>query len=66
MATLKDIAALCGVTPTVVSAVLNHRKGTVSCSEKKRRLIEKTAAELHYHVNSMARSTSSSAFRSWP
>jgi len=36
--------------------VLNHRKGTVSCSEKKRRLIEKTAAELHYHVNIMARS----------
>lgn len=56
MATLKDIAALCGVTPTVVSAVLNHRKGTVCCSEKKRRLIEKTAAELHYHVNIMARS----------
>ena len=56
MATLKDIAARCGVTPTVVSAVLNHRKGTVCCSEKKRRLIEKTAAELHYHVNIMARS----------
>ena len=56
MATLKDIASRCGVTPTVVSAVLNHRKGTVSCSEKKRRLIEKTAAELHYHVNIMARS----------
>ena len=56
MATLKDIALRCGVTPTVVSAVLNHRKGTVCCSEKKRRLIEKTAAELHYHVNIMARS----------
>ena len=56
MATLKDIASRCGVTPTVVSAVLNHRKGTVCCSEKKRRLIEKTAAELHYHVNIMARS----------
>ena len=56
MATLKDIAQRCGVTPTVVSAVLNHRKGTVCCSEKKRRLIEKTAAELHYHVNIMARS----------
>ena len=56
MATLKDIAALCGVTPTVVSAVLNHRRGTICCSEKKRRLIEKTAAELHYHVNIMARS----------
>ncbi|MBQ9336612.1 MAG: LacI family DNA-binding transcriptional regulator [Lentisphaeria bacterium] len=56
MATLKDIAALCGVTPTVVSAVLNHRKGTICCSEKKRRQIEKTAAELQYHVNIMARS----------
>jgi len=56
MATLKDIALRCGVTPTVVSAVLNHRNGTVCCSEKKRRLIEKTAAELHYHVNIMARS----------
>ncbi|MBO4646881.1 MAG: LacI family DNA-binding transcriptional regulator [Lentisphaeria bacterium] len=56
MATLKDIAQRCGVTPTVVSAVLNHRKGTVCCSEKKRLLIEKTAAELHYHANIMARS----------
>lgn len=56
MTTLKDIALRCGVTPTVVSAVLNHRKGTVCCSEEKRRLIEKTAAELQYRGNIMARS----------
>jgi len=49
-------AQRCGVTPTVVSAVLNHRNGTVCCSEEKRRLIEKTAAELQYRVNIMARS----------
>ena len=37
--TLKDIADRCGVTPTVVSAVLNGRSGRISCSAEKRELI---------------------------
>lgn len=54
--TLKDIAACCGVTPTVVSAVLNRRSGRISCSAAKRTLILQTAEKLHYQANVFARS----------
>ncbi len=54
--TLKDIADRCGVTPTVVSAVLNGRSGRISCSAEKRELILRTAKELDYQVNIFARS----------
>lgn len=54
--TLKDIAVRCGVTPTLVSAVLNGRTGRIVCSQGKRELIRKTAKELNYQANFFARS----------
>lgn len=54
--TLKDIARLCGVTPTVVSAVLNRRVGRVTCSPARRAQIIRTAESLNYRSNFFARS----------
>ena len=54
--TLKDIAQICGVTPTLVSAVLNNRLGKITCIPEKKELILKTARELGYQVNVFARS----------
>jgi hypothetical protein len=54
--TLKDIAQRCGVTPTVVSAILNHRNGRISCSPAKREEITRVACEMNYRVNLLARS----------
>jgi hypothetical protein len=54
--TLKDIADVCQVTPTLVSAVLNNRKGTINCSRAKREFIIKTAEQLSYKANFFARS----------
>lgn len=54
--TLKDIASACGVTPTVVSAVLNRRKGRISCSPERKKLILDTAEKMNYKVNFFARS----------
>ena len=54
--TLKDIAVKCGVSATVVSAVLNKRNGRISCSDAKRQEIEAVAKELNYHPNLLARS----------
>lgn len=51
---LKDIAALVGVSTTAVSNVLNDMP--IRISEKKRRLIIKTARKLHYRPNLIARS----------
>ena len=54
--TLKDIASRCGVTPTVVSAVLNGRDGRITWSPDKRARIRKTAEEMNYQANFFARS----------
>lgn len=54
--TLKDIGNECGVTPTLVSAVLNNRLGRISCSEKKAELIRRTAERMGYHPDILARS----------
>ena len=54
--TLKDIAVRCGVTPTVVSAVLNHRHGRISCSPERRSEILRMADDLGYRPNLLARS----------
>ena len=54
--TLKDIAARCAVTPTIVSAVLNGRNGRITCSAEKRQLIQTTAKEMNYQANFFARS----------
>lgn len=54
--TLKDIAQACGVTPTLVSAVLNNRLGKITCVPQKKALILKTARELGYQPNVFARS----------
>ena len=51
---LKDIADRCGVTPTLVSAVLNQRHGTISCTPAKRLLIKSVADELGYRPNVLA------------
>jgi len=53
--TLKDIAEHCGVSPTVVSAVINNRRGRISCSAEKREMILNTSRELNYQVNIFAR-----------
>lgn len=54
--TIRDIAERCGVTPTVVSAVLNGSGRRSRCSEEKQALILKTAEELNYRPNIFARS----------
>lgn len=54
--TLKDIAARCGVTPTLVSAVLNGRRGPIGYTEKRRVEILRAAEEMGYHPNILARS----------
>jgi len=54
--TLKDIAEVCNVTSTLVSAVLNNRNGNISCSDAKRALIRKTAEKMCYKANFFARS----------
>ena len=54
--TIRDIAERCGVTPTVVSAVLNGSGRRSRCSAEKQTLIRKTAAEMNYQPNIFARS----------
>ena len=54
--TLKDIALQCGVSSALVSSVLNGKTGTMKCSAAKRELILKTAGEMDYHPNILARS----------
>ncbi len=53
--TLKDIAKKTGVTPTVVSHVLNNRLGHIRVSKSKSLLIKKVAAQLGYIPNLKAR-----------
>ena len=54
--TLKDIARACGVTPTLVSAVVNGRLGKITCVPEKKRLILETARKMGYQPNIFARS----------
>ncbi len=54
--TLKDISEKTGVSPTVVSHVLNDRIGHIRVSESKRRFIKKVADELGYVPNLKAKS----------
>ncbi len=53
--TLKDIAKKAGVTPTVVSHVLNDRLGHIRVSKAKSALIREVAVELGYVPNLKAR-----------
>lgn len=55
-ATLKDIAIRCGVSPTIVSVVLNNREGKIFCTPERRAEILRVAAELNYRPNLLARS----------
>ena len=57
--TLRDIAASCGVSRTLVSVVLNGREGKISCSEACRQKIRETARQMGYIPNCLARSVSS-------
>ena len=54
--TILDIAKRCGVTPAVVSSVLNGAGRRSRCSEEKRQFILQTAEEMNYHPNVFARS----------
>ena len=54
-ATLADVAALAGMSPTAVSLVLNERPGSRLSSDAVQR-IKDAAAELHYRPNPAARS----------
>ena len=53
--TLKDIANICGVTPTVVSAILNRRKGRIAYSDELRDRVFLTAQNIGYKPNILAR-----------
>ena len=57
-ATLKDVAAVAGVSVTTVSLVLNNRPARVS--EEKRRVIADAAKKLNYVPNQSASVTASS------
>ena len=54
--TLKDIAKACGVSHTIVSAVLRNRKGRIAYSENTKEKVLKKAKELNYAPNLFARS----------
>lgn len=54
--TLKDIAAATGVNISAVSGVLNKSKTGARVSEATRQLIVKTAEEMRYQPNALARS----------
>ena len=53
-ATIRDIAELCGVSHTIVSAVLNRPWVRSRCSKEKCELIRQTARDLHYQTNTLA------------
>lgn len=52
--TLQDVANACGVSPTAVSLVLNNKASNVSLATREK--IIKTAQEMNFHVNGIARS----------
>lgn len=54
-ATIKDIAHKCGVSPAVVSVVLRNKKSRTTCSKDTREKILKTAGELNYRPNRLAK-----------
>src|SRR5471030_1470510 len=53
--TLKDVAKLTNVTPSVVSIVLNNRESTVRVSPETAERIRQAAQQLGYRVNMFAR-----------
>ena len=55
MASLKDIAALCGTSTTTVSLVLNGRQAQMGISEATCRRVLAAASQLHYRFNAAAR-----------
>jgi len=52
---LKDIADRCGVSATLVSAVLNRRHGRIGCSAALRSKILDVASSMDYHPNRLVR-----------
>ena len=54
--TLKDIARKCNVSATLVSAVLNDRRGKIRYTDETRDLIVETARKMGYRPNILARS----------
>ena len=57
-ATLRDVAAACGVSSALVSVVLNGKEGRIGCAEPCRKKIRETAEKMGYVPNSLARSMS--------
>ena len=57
-ATLRDIAAACGVSSALVSVVLNGKEGRIRCTESCRKKIRETAEKIGYVPNRLARSMS--------
>ncbi len=53
--TLKDVAELAGVTPAVVSNVLNNRNNSIRVSAATAERVRLTAEKLNYRVNIVAR-----------
>lgn len=56
VATLKDIARLAKVTPSVVSTVLSGRQGSIRFSAETAERVRAAAARLHYRPDRMAQS----------
>lgn len=54
--TVRDVAALAGVSPTVVSKVLNNRAKTIRVSEATSQRVRDAAAQLGYRINILGRS----------
>lgn len=59
--TLKRIAELAQVSPSVVSAVLSGHQGTIRCSAETAERIRATAERLHYRPSRIARSLQANA-----
>ena len=53
--TLKDVAKLTNVTPSVVSIVLNNRESTIRVSAETAERVRQAAKHLGYRVNMLAR-----------
>ncbi|MFA6292010.1 MAG: LacI family DNA-binding transcriptional regulator [Victivallales bacterium] len=57
--TINDIAEACGISPTVASAALRNKKGSVRYSQELREKVLATAKKMNYRLNRLASAVAS-------